>query len=197
MATTSGSHVTFVLAQSRQGDAHAASELLQLVYDELRSLAARYLQNERPDHTLQPTALVHEAYLRLVDGTHVNWRDRTHFFRTAAQTMRRILIEHARSRNAAKRGGDCQRILLDIEVAPSPAREIDLLELDDLLNKLSAMNERHCQVVELRFFAGLTIHEAAETLQVSTTTVENDWAIARAWLRSRLMKGESRDARAV
>jgi RNA polymerase sigma factor (TIGR02999 family) len=129
---------------------------------------------------------VHEAYVRLVDETRVEWRDRTHFFRTAAQTMRRILVDHARGRRRAKRGGDYHRVTLDVNAAPTPDRKLDVLELDELLTQLAALNERHAQVVQLRFFGGLTIQEVADVLGVSTTTIEDDWAMARAWLRRHL-----------
>jgi RNA polymerase sigma factor (TIGR02999 family) len=186
MAAETGPDATVILTRARQGHAEASSELFALIYDELRRVAARYLESERADHTLQPTALVHEAYVRLVDETRVEWRDRTHFFRTAAQTMRRILVDHARGRRRAKRGGDYHRVTLDVNAAPTPDRKLDVLELDELLTQLAALNERHAQVVQLRFFGGLTIQEVADVLGVSTTTIEDDWAMARAWLRRHL-----------
>jgi RNA polymerase sigma factor (TIGR02999 family) len=188
MATSDAPGVQELLAKSRTGDSASESELMARLYDELRSLAAGYLRQERVDHTLQPTALVHEAYLRLVDKSGIDGRDRTHFFRTAAQVMRRVLVDHARGRRAAKRRGDRERITLDDAVTVTPDRQVDLLGLDEALGELARLNERHVRVVELRFFAGLTIEETARALDISTTTVEDDWAIARAWLRSRLAK---------
>lgn len=190
MATPTQPETLSLLTNARRGDAGCASRLLPLVYDELRALAARFLQSERPGHTLEPTALVHEAYARLVGDAAIDWRDRTHFFRTAAQAMRRVLVDHARARAAMKRGGDSQRITLDEQVAVSSDRQVDLLALDEALEKLTTLHDRHRQVIELRFFGGLTIAEVAETLDVSTTTVEDDWAMARAWLRRELMPQE-------
>lgn len=156
---------------------------MPLVYDELRALATRSLCHERSGHTLQGTALVHEAYLKLVDQRQVRWQDRAHFFAVAAQLMRRILVDHARRHRAAKRGSGEPRLPLveaDVQAAPAPLG--DWLALDRALDRLGALDERQARTVELRFFGGLTIEETAEVLQVSPATVKNDWSVARAWL---------------
>ena len=172
--------------------AQAAEELLPLVYDELRRLARRYLSRERPDHTLEPTALVHEAYVRLVDPAQDNWRGRTHFFAVGARVMRHLLVDHARGKGRAKRGGGWRRVTLAEEAPPWAARDLDredLLALDAALEKLSRIDEREARIVELRFFAGLKIREVASLLGVSKRTVEDDWAHARVWLRRELAGG--------
>ena len=156
---------------------------MPLVYDELRSLADRSLRHERSGHTLSGTALVHEAYLKLVDQRQVRWQDRAHFFAVAAQLMRRILVDHARRHGAHKRGGGEPRLSLDEADAPTPAAPlVDWLALDRALDRLAALDERQARTVELRFFGGLTIEETAEVLQVSPATVKNDWSLARGWL---------------
>lgn len=160
--------------------------LLPAVYGELRALAARHLRAERADHTLQPTALVHEAYLRLASVPQVSALDRGQFFGLAAQMMRRILVNHAESRNAVKRGGLATRVTLDESVSWAGERALDLVELDDALTRLAAISVRQAQVVELRFFAGLGIDEAAEVLGISPATVKREWTLARAWLRDAL-----------
>lgn len=160
----------------------AASRLLPQVYDELRALAARYMRRERRDHTLQPTALVHEAYVRLVDGARVEWQDETHFCALAAMQMRRILIEHARARGARKRGGGARRITLNDSIAISPNGVLDMLTLEDALNRLEKESPRQCRVVELRFFGGLSVAETARFLEISASTVKDEWRVARAWL---------------
>jgi RNA polymerase sigma factor (TIGR02999 family) len=167
-----------------------ADKLFPLVYNELRALADRYLHKERAGHTLQPTALVHEAYLRLVDQTRIHWQGKAHFYAVCARAMHRILIDHARTQKRAKRGGGWQRVTLDPGVAPLDAPDVDLMALHDALEKLAALDERQVRVVELRFFAGLTTEEAAQVLGVSKRTVESDWTHAKAWLRARM--GESR-----
>ena len=172
------------------GDQHVAEELMPLVYDEFRELAADYLRQETRAHTLQPTALVHEAYLRLIDQTRVNWQGRTHFFAVGAQAMRRVLVDHARARNRAKRGGGWQRITLDDQLQLSPGRDADLLAVDEAIDKLAQLDPRQARIVELRFFAGLTVEEVAEVLGVSKRTVENEWTIIRAWLRRELAEEE-------
>ncbi len=165
-------------------------QLLALVYDELRSLASAYLQRERPGHTLQPTALVHEAYLRLAELTAVKWKDRSHFCAAAAGAIRRVLVDHARGHKAAKRGGDRNRVTLSgLEGRPDEP-PIDLLALDEGLTSLAALDERKARVVELRFFGGLTIAETAHALDIGTTTVEDDWAFARSWLARRLREAD-------
>jgi RNA polymerase sigma factor (TIGR02999 family) len=163
------------------GDRAALDRLLPLVYDELRQIAARHLERERPDHTLQPTALVHEAYFRLIDQRQVDWRNRAQFLGLAAEMMRRILVNHARERAALKRGGGLQKVALT-EALNQPGPEVDIRELDDSLRRLAEQDPRKAQIVELRFFGGLTNDEAAEVLRVSPATAERDWKFARAWL---------------
>jgi RNA polymerase sigma factor (TIGR02999 family) len=162
--------------------------MMPLVYDELRRLARHYLSRERADHTLQATALVHEAFLRLVDQTHVTWQNRAHFFGIAAQMMRRILVNHAEAHKAEKRGGYARKLALDDAVSFADEREVDLVALDDALKTLEKIDPQKCRIVELRFFGGLTIAEAAEALEVSVTTVERNWRLAKAWLRRELSK---------
>jgi RNA polymerase sigma-70 factor, ECF subfamily len=155
---------------------------MPLMYDELRRLAATYMQRERTDHTLQPTALVHEAYLRLIEQRETTWKNRAHFFGVAAQLMRRILVDHARSRLRDKRGGELQKVSLDEGLVFSTDRSAELVELDGALSRLEKLDARQCRVVELRFFGGLTVDEAAEALQTSPRTVEREWNFAKAWL---------------
>ena len=183
-------HVTRILVEWGTGDREAAQRLMPLVYDELRRLARHYLQNERRDHTLQATGLVHEAYLRLVDQTAASWRDRAHFYSVAAGVMRRVLVDHARSHRAGKRGGQLEKIELDENVALSPAKEINLVALDDALKDLAKLDPTQSQIVELRFFGGLTVEEVAEVLEISPRTVKREWRLARAWLRHQLGNGE-------
>jgi RNA polymerase sigma factor (TIGR02999 family) len=167
-----------------EGDPDAADRLLPLVYNELRALARGVMRRERRNHTLQPTALVHEVWLRLAGSDRQPWRGRAQFLAIAARSMRQILIEHARKRMAGKRGGDWQRITLDEQVsaAPSKGTQVDLLALDAALERLKALSSRQARIVELKYFGGLTGREIAEVLGVSTTTVENNWATAKAWL---------------
>lgn len=178
--------VTQLLKSWRQGDSEAFEELLPLVYDELRRLAASYLRKERRDHTLQPTALVHEVYLRLTGGGALDLRDRAHFFTVAARAMRRVLVDHARRQRAGKRRGAGRQVSLDD--APERPFEVDtdVLAVHEALELLAAIEPRHAQLVELRYFGGLSNPEAAEVLGVSVKTVERDWRIARAWFRHRL-----------
>ncbi|MCC7054288.1 MAG: RNA polymerase subunit sigma-70 [Gemmatimonadaceae bacterium] len=164
----------------------ALDALLPAVYGELRALAARHLRAERPDHTLQPTALVHEAYLRIAAVPQVSVLDRSQFFGLAAQMMRRILVNHAESRQAAKRGGGATRVTLDDSVSWGGGQALDLVELDDALTRLAAISPRQAQVVELRFFAGLGIDEASTVLGISPATLKREWTLARAWLRDAL-----------
>ncbi|MGB8510353.1 MAG: sigma-70 family RNA polymerase sigma factor [Pyrinomonadaceae bacterium] len=175
--------VTQILQEMSGGDKDAPARLMPLVYDELRRLANHYLRQERPDHTLQPTALVHEAYLKLIDQTRVDWQNRAHFFGVAAQSMRRILVDHARRHQASKRGGPQQKLSLDEAVNHAQTRDVDLVRLDDALHALAALDARQSRVVELRFFGGLTIEETAEALGISPATVKADWSMAKAWLR--------------
>jgi RNA polymerase sigma-70 factor, ECF subfamily len=177
-----GHDVTRLLQELQHGRDGAADQLVPLVYGELHNLAVHYMRSERGDHTLQPTALVHEAYMRLVDQRHASWQNRSHFFGIAAQAMRRILVDHARRKQAGKReGGD--RVTLDESVAEAPQRSVDLLALDDALNKLAALDPRQARVVELRFFGGLDIEQTAESLGISPATVKRDWTFARAFLQ--------------
>lgn len=182
--------VTDLLLSWRQGDAKALDRLVPLVYDELRRVARRHLQREQPGHALQATALVHEVYLRLVDVDRLTLNNRTHFFSVAAKLMRQILVDHARRQHADKRGGDATMVSLeDVSPAARPP-SVDVLALDQALEALSAIDAQQCRVVELRFFAGLNIAEAAEALEISTATVEREWALARAWLFRRLSQRE-------
>lgn len=174
--------ITVLLLRWRGGEEAAREELVPLVYDELRRLARRCLAGQPPGQTLQSTELVHEAYLRLVDDPSVNWNDRVHFFAVAAQMMRRILVDHVRMRRAAKRGGDCVTLLLDEAVALPKQREMDLISLDDALNRLASLDARQSQMVELRFFGGLSIEETSVALGISPATVKREWSTARAWL---------------
>ena len=178
--------ITELLVKWRNGDQAALDELASRVYSELRRLARYYLRLERPDHTLQASDLVHQAYLRLVDEKDVDWQNRAHFFGIAAVRMRHILIEHARSRQAAKRGGG--EYLLSLSKADRHAddRDVNLLALDDALQRLEAMDPQKSRIVELRYFGGLTIEETAEAMKISPATVKRDWSLARAWLRSEI-----------
>ena len=166
-----------------EGDREAPNRLMPLVYEELSSLAHQYLQRERPDHTLQATGLVHEAYLRLVDQSTMSWQNRAHFFGVAAQIMRRILVDYARAHRAEKRGGGWDKLVFDEALAPAAERSIDLVALDDALKDLLTFDPRQSQIVELRFFGGLTIEEVGEVLDVSPRTVKREWRMAKAWLR--------------
>ncbi len=155
---------------------------MPLVYDELYRVAANYLRKERSDHTLQPTALVNEAYLKLVDISSVEWQDRAHFFAVSSNVMRRILVDHARAQKTDKRGGDAQKVEFDEAISFSKEKEVDLLALNDALEKLAEIDERQSRIVELRFFGGLSVEETAEVLDVSARTVKREWAMAKAWL---------------
>jgi RNA polymerase sigma-70 factor (ECF subfamily) len=184
--------VTKLLAEWSKGDSAALEALMPLVYSELRRLASQYLSREKQSHTLSPTALVHEAYLRLVNQK-VTWQNRAHFFGVAASMMRRILVDHARSHLYAKRGGGALTLTLDEAIATPRQREVDLLALDDALDSLAKLDERQSRMVELRFFGGLTIEETSEVMGVSAPTVKREWASARAWLY-REISGGSFDA---
>jgi RNA polymerase sigma factor (TIGR02999 family) len=175
--------VTSLLKEWGAGQDGALEKLVPLVYRELRSLAASQLQGERPAHTLQPTALVNEVFLRLLDGRDVVWQNRTHFFALAARMMRRILVDHARARLAEKRGGGAFPLPFEGPFDPSPMSDRALLALDDALAGLKQMDPRQCRIVELRYFAGMTLEETAESLGVSVATVKREWTMARAWLR--------------
>jgi RNA polymerase sigma factor (TIGR02999 family) len=177
-----------MLVDWSRGDQQALAELMPLVYDELRQIAARYLRREHPGHTLQTTALVHEAYLRLIDQKHVNWQNRAHFFGIAAQMMRRILVDHARGQRTDKRGGGATKLSLDEAIGLAEEREVDLVALDDALTNLAAMDAQQSRIVELRFFGGLTVEEVAEVIGVSPATVKREWSMAKAWLYRELGK---------
>jgi RNA polymerase sigma factor (TIGR02999 family) len=190
MKGTAAKRITRLLADWRRGDEAAAERLLPLVYHELKKIAAIHLRGERAAHTLQPTALVHEAYLRLVDLEQVDWRDRTHFFALASRLMRRILVDHARRRQAVKRSPD-----QDLPPAASEEAGLrieELLALDAALDRLAALDERQVRVVELRYFAGLSVEETAQVLDVSPSSVKRDWVSARAWLHLQLSSREGR-----
>lgn len=179
-----------MLLDLSQGQKKAAEELMPLVYTEFQRLARKQLSGEGEGHTLQPTALVNEVYLKLIQQDRVDWKGKTHFFAIGAQAMRRILIDHARKRNRIKRGGDRARVEFDADLALSPGKDEDLLALEEALEKLEKLDERQARIVELRFFGGLTVAEVAEVLGVSKRTVESDWTMVRAWLRRELVEGE-------
>ena len=183
------SEITQMLREWSDGKPEALENLLPIVYDELHRQAARYLRKERPGHTLQTTALIHEAYLKLIDRRDVNWQSRTHFFAVAAQAMRRILVDHARAKHREKRGGDNIKLSLE-EATLVAAKEkgVDLIALDEALNKLAERDKQQASVVELRYFSGLSLEETAEALHVSRATVARDWEAARAWLHRELTK---------
>ncbi len=195
MSQDSTHEVTRLLQAWSAGQPEASDQLLPVIYEHLRRVAREYLSHERPGHTLQPTALVHEAYLRLTDGAAIQWQGRAHFFSLAARAMRRILVDHARSRQALKRGGEQQRLPLEAvpehELARSSSlEETDLLSLDTALNKLATAYPRQGQVVEMRFFGGVDSAEIAEVLQVSEATVKRDWQFAKMWLHRELAHAE-------
>lgn len=176
-------NITQLLNQWSDGDERALDRLTPLVYQELRQQAARYLRRERPGHTMQTTALINEAYLRLIDAKEVRWQGRAHFFAIAANLMRRILVDHARQRNAVKRGGSPVHVTLDRIVATANQSKVDVLAIDEALTKLAAVDRQQAQIVELRFFSGLSVEETAAALGISPRTVKRDWSVARAWLR--------------
>lgn len=179
------SQITEILSSAGEKGS-VANELLPIVYDDLHALAEKYLRAESAGHTLQPTALVHEAYMKLVDQTRVDWQGRTHFFAVGAQAMRRILVDHARRRGAAKRGGDRQRITVDEQLLAAGRRDEDLLALDEALEKLADLDPQQAKMVELRFFGGLNVAETATALGLSKRTTEREWNMVRSWLRREL-----------
>ncbi len=180
---------TRLLLDLCQGNQHAADRLLPVIYDELRRVAGWYMSGERTGHTLEPTALVHEAFLRLRKLEHIEWNNRAHFCAVAAHIMRRILVDHARRRGAEKRGQGFTQVHLDDRLsAVVGGQDIDLLDLEEALDRLAELNPRHAQVVEMRFFAGLSVEETAAILDVSPSTVKNDWRMARAWLLMQMDK---------
>jgi RNA polymerase sigma factor (TIGR02999 family) len=193
MAGSTGD-VTQFLADLQDGRLEAGSRLIELVYDELHRLARHQMRHERPDHTLQATALLHEAYLRLVNQPDRSWQNRAHFIGVAAQVMRRILIDYARSQQTAKRGSGLQKVSLEEPLLFSEAQSEELVVLNEALERLAQFDERMSRIVELRFFGGLTVDETAEVLAVSSKTVKRDWSVARAWLHRELSQGGDDDA---
>ncbi len=185
---TASADITALLRRVRGGEPDAKAALIRLVYPKLRQLARRQLHRESPGHTLQPTALVHEVYLRMMSGAEPEWDSRSHFFAVASGIMRRILVDHARGRAAAKRGGGAVAIELDETIIMSPQQSQLLLDVDECLRRLSELDDRQAKVVEMRFFAGLTEEEIASVLGVSTRTVKRDWVMAKAWLRAELSR---------
>jgi len=182
--------ITQVLRELSEGRDTAPAKLMPLVYGELRKLAQAYLQEERADHTLPATALVHEAYIRLVDWKNVTWQNRAHFFALAAQVMRRILVDHAREKRAQKRGGEWTKLSLEEAVSFPQQREVDLVALDDALKELELLDPTQSKIVELRFFGGLTIEETAEALRISPATVKREWTLAKAWLHKTIVRAK-------
>jgi RNA polymerase sigma-70 factor, ECF subfamily len=181
-----GEDVTILLAELTKGNEEAASRLIPLVYAELRRLAASYMRRERSDHTLQPTALVHEAYLKLIQQRSVDWQSRAHFFGIAAQVMRRILVDHARGHLREKRGGGQRPVPMDEALVFAPEQSAELLKLDQALERLTKLDPRQGKIVELRFFGGLTVEQTADLLGISPKTVKRDWSMAKAWLHGEL-----------
>lgn len=194
MTQASSENVTGLLLAWSDGDQAALEKLIPLVYAELHRLARRYMRGENAGHTLQTSALVNEAYLRLIDAHRVRWQNRSHFFAVSAQLMRRILVDFARARQSLKRGGRARQVSLDESLVVSRERGADLLALDEALERLGALNARQSQVVELRYFGGLNEEEVAEVLKVSSRTVRHDWNLARAWLYRELSLGGAGDS---
>lgn len=184
----SSAQVSKLLDDWGKGNQDAREALIPLVYNELRRIARRRLRAERPDHTLESAALVHEAYFRLLEAKAPSWHDRAHFFGVAAQVMRHILVDHARHPRAAKRGGGAPRLTLDTEFARMPEKGMDLLALDDALNKLASLDPQQSRIIEMKFFGGLSIEETATVLDISPATVKREWATARAWMQREMSK---------
>jgi RNA polymerase sigma-70 factor (ECF subfamily) len=197
MTPPSTHEITALLLAWSQGDQAALEKLTPLVYQELHRLAQREMGRERPGHTLQTSALVHEAYLRLIDSSRLQWQNRAHFFAVSAQLMRRILVDFARARHNLKRGGRAQQVSLDEALVVSAGPEANLVALDEALDALAALNRRQSRVVELRFFGGLNMEETAEVLKVSPETVKRDWRLAKVWLLRELSKATTSDSKAV
>lgn len=193
MSTPSTNEITERLIAWGAGDRASLDQLLPIVYQELRRIAGNYLRRENTGHTLQPTALVHEAWLRLIDQTRVNWRNRAQFFGVAAQLMRRILVDHAKTKHREKRGGDAVKFSLDDVINLSQERAADLLALDDALDGLARIDGRKSRVVELRYFGGFSVEETAQILEVSPETVMRDWKMAKAWLYQQIRRETSDD----
>ena len=175
-----------LVATSELDPAEAVRQLMPLVYDELRALAEKHLRSENAGHTLQPTALVHEVFMRLVEQSRVNWKGRAHFLAVSAQAMRRILVDHARARGRVKRGGEWRKVVLNEQLAPPKLREVDSVALNDALETLATLDEQQARIVELRFFGGMSVAEVAHVLGVSKRKIEGDWTHAKAWLRAEL-----------
>ena len=179
--------ITLLLRSLRQGDEGAADKLWRLVYEELRRIARAHMRKEAPGRTLQTTALVHEAWLRMADQTRVDWQDRTHFYRVVAQMMRRVLVDHARARLADKRGAGATKVNLEwVEVEPTPRKLEEILAVDEVLSRLSEFDRQQARIAEMRYFAGMTVDETATALGLSSRTVDREWALASAWLRAEL-----------
>lgn len=185
--------ITLLLHAAAAGQRDSVDALMAAIYDDLRRLAAHHMGGERRDHTLQPTALVHEAYVRLIDQRTTDWKDRLHFFAVASRIIRRILIDHARANEAGKRGGDRTRISLADRDVAGPAQDIDLIALDEALNDLAHIDPQQAKIVELRYFGGCTVEEVAELLKVGKRTVDRDWQAAKAWLLLRLEDSDDSD----
>ena len=179
-------NITDLLVSYGRGDKESLDKLMPVVYDELRRQAARYLRREQPGHTLQTTALIHEAYVRMVDQRNVQWQNRAHFFGIAAQMMRRILVDHARTKKRAKRGGSDIRVSLDDATVAVKGQDLDVVAVDEALTRLEKFDKQQSRVVELRFFSGLTVEETAEVMGISPATVKRDWSMAKAWLHREL-----------
>ena len=194
--TPSPPNVTELLRNWSDGDKQAQETLFQVIYNDLHRQAARYLRNEQPGLSLQTTDLIHEAYLRLISQQHVEWQNRLHFFAIAAKVMRRILVDHVRGRQAAKRGGTDIRLPLEDAMAVLPGQDLDFVALDEVLTRLAEIDPQQSQIVELRFFSGLSVEETAKVLDVSERTVKRDWNVAKAWLRRELSRGGQAGVRA-
>jgi RNA polymerase sigma-70 factor (ECF subfamily) len=188
--TSSPQNITQLLVQWGNGDKEALDKLLPIVYEELRRQAERFLRRERPNHTLQPTALIHEAYLKLINQEHMRWQNRAQFFGIAAQLMRRILVDHARGKQAAKRGGEDVKLQLDEAMIGGRQKDVNLVTLDEALNRLGQLDEQQGKIVELRYFSGLSIDETSAAVSISPATVKRDWTIAKAWLRREILSDE-------
>ncbi len=184
--TPSPQEISQLLVEWSNGDQAAHDKLMPLVYDELRRIAKRYMRRQHPSHTLQTTALIHEAYLRLVNQREAHWQNRTHFFAVAARVMRQILVDHARSRHSAKRGAETRAIVPEEAAVIAPERAAEMIALDEALQTLTAIDRRQGRIVELRYFGGLTVEETAEILKISPITVKRDWSLAKAWLHQEL-----------
>lgn len=182
MSKEGSPQITKLLLQWREGKTEALDELVPLVHDELRRIARNFMRRQNPGHTLQTTALVNEAFIRLVDSNRVNWQDRNHFFAISAQLMRRVLVDVARRKNSLKRGGERVQVTLDDKLNVSDEKETDLIALDEAMSLLAELNPRQSQIVELRYFGGLTEEQIADTMEISSRTVRRDWNLARAWL---------------